>query len=121
MNPEIQDLAERFAANLLSPIELHKLLSARVSPIDSELEADLWALTFEIADGETSEEEARRWLLARHDLDPFRVRSLAFAAAMDGQLVTVLQAASMPLASEIAAYRGEFTDAVGERLISQLV
>lgn len=58
--------AEAFVSGHLSAVELHKLLSKRTKVIADEIEADLWALVFEVADGDIGIDEARRWLATKH-------------------------------------------------------
>lgn len=59
----ILELAQLYASGRLSTVELLDKLSGRVTTIEGELEADLWATCFEISDGDVTEEQGRQLIM----------------------------------------------------------
>jgi hypothetical protein len=59
---KVREKAAAFCRGELSAAELYKWFASREFAIEDDLEADLWGLVFEIANGKLDDEGVRRWL-----------------------------------------------------------
>lgn len=81
-NESVREKAEAYAFDQLSTADLYDWLSSRRTPIEDDLEADLWALVFEVSEKDVDERGAREWLAEKHRLVP-PIPELSFVEGAD--------------------------------------